>query len=188
MSRLRHILLIGSSHLGKTTIAAALAEARGCTALSTDKLGRHPGRPWEGAPEPVLSFFGALDAATIHWFLTVHHANLRPVIAARLAEARPMVLEGAALRPEFLNGWGIAPTQALCLTAAPEVLSARMRAAAEATMPSDAVVAATEAFITRSLTESQALTQAAHRAGVPVWDVSDRTLDDLTAAVIAHFA
>lgn len=40
------ILLIGgTSHTGKSTLAAAWAEAHGARVVHTDLLKRHPGRP-----------------------------------------------------------------------------------------------------------------------------------------------
>jgi cytidylate kinase len=43
----RLLLIGGSSHLGKTTLAQSLASYLGWNYCSTDKLARHPGRPWQ---------------------------------------------------------------------------------------------------------------------------------------------
>ncbi|MEL7245323.1 MAG: 2-phosphoglycerate kinase, partial [Cyanobacteria bacterium J06573_2] len=42
----RIILIGGSSHVGKSTLAQSLANKLNWNYISTDKLARHPGRPW----------------------------------------------------------------------------------------------------------------------------------------------
>ncbi len=44
----RVILIGGSSHAGKSTLGQAIAAKLGWSYRSTDKLARHPGRPWVG--------------------------------------------------------------------------------------------------------------------------------------------
>ncbi len=50
---MKAILIGGSSHVGKTTVAKSLATRLGWTHISTDSLARHPGRPWRPAPRKV---------------------------------------------------------------------------------------------------------------------------------------
>ena len=50
-SDLRVILIGGSSHVGKSTLSRSLADKLGWRLISTDKMARHPGRPWRSAPE-----------------------------------------------------------------------------------------------------------------------------------------
>ena len=40
------VLIGGTSHVGKSTVARALATSLGFRHVSTDRLARHPGRPW----------------------------------------------------------------------------------------------------------------------------------------------
>ena len=47
------MLIGGTSHAGKSSLAAELAARLGYEALSTDKLARHPGRPWRQGEAPV---------------------------------------------------------------------------------------------------------------------------------------
>lgn len=47
------ILLGGTSHAGKSTLARAVASSLGWRTLSTDQLARHPGRPWALPPQFV---------------------------------------------------------------------------------------------------------------------------------------
>ena len=67
-SPLLGILISGTSHVGKSTLAEKLAERLGWAGMSTDKLGRHPGRPWLAIPAPVAEFYSRLTPETIHWF------------------------------------------------------------------------------------------------------------------------
>jgi 2-phosphoglycerate kinase len=46
MHRARVVLIGGTSNVGKSTVAQAVAERLGFEYLSTDELARHPGRPW----------------------------------------------------------------------------------------------------------------------------------------------
>lgn len=101
------ILIAGTSHVGKSTLAGLLSEKLGCEAISTDSLARHPGRPWPGIPAPVEDYYTQLSAETIHWFLKVHHQNIWPLIRSLIdntsGTGNPAIFEGAALRPEFIS-------------------------------------------------------------------------------------
>jgi 2-phosphoglycerate kinase len=99
-------LIGGSSHVGKSTLANKLAAALRRDLISTDSLGRHPGRPWPSVLPQVAAYYTSLSDDTLHWFLKVHHENMWPQIRQvvedyRLA-SKPFVLEGAALRPEYV--------------------------------------------------------------------------------------
>ena len=97
------MLVLGTSHVGKSTCARGIGNAIGWPVIPTDKLGRHPGRPWTSVPDPVTEFYLRLTDDAIHWFLRVHHENMRPVIHETIKAAREagggFIFEGAALRP-----------------------------------------------------------------------------------------
>ena len=62
----RVILIGGSSHAGKSPLGLSLAAKFGWSYRSTDKLARHPGRPWVSAnkkaiPEHVAEHYGTLS-------------------------------------------------------------------------------------------------------------------------------
>ena len=50
---MRVVLIGGSSHAGKSSLAESLAANLGWTHISTDSLARHAGRPWKPHPEKV---------------------------------------------------------------------------------------------------------------------------------------
>ena len=184
-------LILGTSHVGKSTCATRLGEAVGRRVVSTDKLGRHPGRPWTGVPEPVLEFYHSLSDTTLHWFLKVHHQNMRPVIHTLIAEASEgdaIILEGAALRPEFLDQWNVAPCWALCLHAEDQELRERAyRNSVYAEQP-EPIQAAIDAFLRRTLLENTALVEAARGLGVPLFDTTGLSTDEVAETVLAHVA
>lgn len=174
---LHAILIAGTSHVGKSTLAGKLAGRLGWASMSTDGLGRHPGRPWLGVPAPVIEFYERLTPETIHWFLKVHHENMwrqvRPMIEAERAAGRRFVLEGAALRPEYVAPLLSDEVFGVLLHAPDDFLLKRMRAASgyETRAPAERIPI--DAFIDRSLRENAALRDAAREVGLRMVDVSD---------------
>ncbi len=152
---LEAILISGTSHVGKSTLAERLAGRHGWAGLSTDGLGRHPGRPWLGVPAPVLEFYERLTPETIHWFLKVHHENMwrqvRPMIEAERAAGRPFVPEGAALRPAYIAPLLSDEVFGVLLHAPDAFLVERMRSAAAYETRGPAERLPIDAFIDRSL-------------------------------------
>lgn len=72
------LLIFGTSHVGKSTLANRLGEALGWQMTSTDSLARHPGRPWPEVKAPVAEYYSSLSDETISWFPRAHHENMRP--------------------------------------------------------------------------------------------------------------
>ena len=183
------LLLLGTSHVGKSTCAEAVGRAVGWPVVSTDKLGRHPGRPWTGTPDPVIEFYLRMTDDAIHWFLLMHHENMRPVIQERLRALRAagagFVLEGAALRPEHLSGWEVGDALVACLYVERRVLRERLLSASDHSRQDDRIKVAIDRFAERSLRENEALVQAAIGHGVRVVDVTDPHDADRLAGELA---
>lgn len=176
MTKPKGVLLLGTSHAGKSTSAAGLAAALDWRLISTDTLGRHPGRPWAGVPDPVIEFYLGLSDDAIHWFLRVHHQNMRPLIGDAIEKAKRaggFVLEGAALRPEHLDDWDLDGVRPLCLFADDAVLRDRIMAASGHEKRDDEMKRAIDKFIERSLRENRALVAAARERGIDLVDVTD---------------
>ncbi|WP_026784372.1 hypothetical protein [Pleomorphomonas koreensis] len=187
------LLLIGTSHVGKSTCASSVGSALGWPVVSTDALGRHPGRPWTGVPDAVLEFYHRLSDDAVHWFLKVHHENMRPLIGARITALREagrgFVLEGAALRPEYLAGWPFGDALAVCLRVETDVLRARIRQGSGYARQGEPMRLAIDKFTERSLRENDALAEAAVRLDVPVIDVTDlRDADRLAQRLASRLA
>jgi 2-phosphoglycerate kinase len=174
---LQAILITGTSHVGKSTLAEKLAERLGWNGMSTDKLGRHPGRPWLAVPPEVAEFYERLSPETIHWFLKVHHENMwrqvRPMIEAERAAGRRFVLEGAALRPEYIAPLLSDQMVGVLLYGDDDFLRTRMQAAADYGLRGSAERRLIDAFVDRSLRENAALYVSALEVGLRVVDAAD---------------
>jgi len=187
----RGLVIGGSSHCGKSTLAQRVSEALDWRVKSTDALGRHPGRPWPSIPAPVEEFYETLSDDTIYWFLRVHHTNLWPLLARTIAEEKTAgggyVLEGSALRPENLATLNDAELRAVCLFADPEFLAERMKRASGYGQQDARQKRLIDKFITRSLRDSVELQEAAKAHDWWLIDVADATgLESATEQLIAE--
>lgn len=164
------ILISGTSHVGKSTLAGKLARTLGWKSLSTDSLARHPGRPWPAVRREVAEFYEGLGAHTIHWFLKVHHENLWPrirtEIEAALQAGTPLVIEGAALRPEYVATLEPGRLSAVLLHADDAFLRARMLLESGHAEAAPRVARLIETFIERSLRDNRDLLDAARATGL----------------------
>ncbi|HEY3683861.1 MAG TPA: hypothetical protein VGL93_12510, partial [Streptosporangiaceae bacterium] len=147
---MRILLVGGTSHTGKSTVARAIADRLGWAYVTTDRLGRHPGRPWRTdgpLPEHVVAHYRSLGAEELVVAQLRHYGwdpvadapvgGMWPRVAETVAAAEGgLVLEGSGVWPDLavrLTGPDIA---AVWLTAAPETLRARIHAeSAYATRP-----------------------------------------------------
>jgi len=108
--KFRVILLGGSSHAGKTTLAHSLAEKLGWRHISTDSLARHPGRPWQPEPKTVpkhvaehyltLSIDELLADVLRHYEGMWSGIESTIILPATDGVAEQLILEGSALWPE----------------------------------------------------------------------------------------
>lgn len=172
----RIVLIGGTSHVGKSTLAAHLANALGCKTISTDQLARHPGRPWPIIPRPVVDFYERLPAETIYWFLRVHHENMWPMLERMIDDhvrvGGNLVLEGSALRPEYVAPVLSEAITGVCLCAPDAFLRLRMQAEAGYLKASDPDRSVMDKFIERSLQDNAEMCEAAQRHGLTLVDVS----------------
>src|ERR1700689_1799826 len=106
---LKVVLVGGTSHAGKSTLARTLAERLDGEARSTDQLARHPGRPWrqgerEVSPH-VAEHYGGLEPEALLASVMRHYEAMWPWVRALIERraddpaSRPLVLEGSALLP-----------------------------------------------------------------------------------------
>lgn len=170
------ILIGGTSHVGKSTLAGTLARSLSRELISTDALGRHPGRPWPSVRLEVAEYYASLTDETIHWFLKVHHENMWPrirqIIDNHRQRAQPFVLEGAALRPEYVAELEPGSVTAVFLYADDDFLRQRMLDEARRDERYEQKAGIINKFIERSLRENRDMLESARAADIRCIDVA----------------
>ncbi|MEL7109931.1 MAG: hypothetical protein AAGL99_11740 [Pseudomonadota bacterium] len=164
------LLITGTSHVGKTTLAASLSETLGCKTYHTDKMGRHPGRPWPKVRPFIADFYASLRPETLLKLLLIHHQNMWPSIERliqSLASAEAFIFEGCALRPEYIHAYLGPFVKGVCLTADPDFISNRIRTASGYESLDEAHRMVVDGFINRSVLDDKEQVLRAHEFGVP---------------------
>ncbi|WP_188824615.1 AAA family ATPase [Brucella endophytica] len=168
------IFITGSSHVGKTTLAARLADRLSWNLISTDKLARHPGRPWPDIPPAVAEYYASLSPETIYWFLRVHHENMWPLIRqkieAKTRARRPFIMEGSALRPEYIAALG---GIAVCLWADEDFLRERIRREARYVEANAYQRVLIDKFTERSVRDNSEMRASAEKHSMTIVDTAD---------------
>ncbi|MGA0600389.1 hypothetical protein ACO2Q3_06750 [Caulobacter sp. KR2-114] len=193
--RAKVILLGGSSHAGKSSVAAVLAARLGWEARSTDYLARHPGRPWPVGDRPVpphvVEYYRDLSDAARMDSVLAHYRRLAPqiveIVRAHLAPAAPgLVFEGSALLPETVAevlGPGVA---AFWVTADPALVARRMQRESGHAAADAEARALIDAFLRRSLDFDRLFADEARAAGLSVLRVVDgETVEAAAERVLA---
>jgi 2-phosphoglycerate kinase len=138
INKTRVILIGGSSHAGKSTLGRSLAEKLCWNYSSTDKLARHPGRPWitngKAIPEHVAEHYRTLSIDALFLDVLSHYkqnvfSQIETIVDAHKSDlAREcLILEGSALVPKFVSNLvkknGV---QAIWLTGSDQLLQNRI--------------------------------------------------------------
>ncbi|MEM5477136.1 hypothetical protein [Pacificibacter sp. AS14] len=189
----QNILIGGASHVGKSTLAKALGEALGWEVFSTDQMARHPGRPWPKTRPHVAEFYNSLSPESIFTFLLHHHDNMWPGIQRFLSDqhdaGNPYILEGSALRPEFLSKLPANQYARIFLTAPATFIEQRVRVNSGYVKLSSDMRSVVDAFVERSIRDNTSMIEAAEIHEIGCVDVSDprnveRIQGKLTASAI----
>ena len=171
------ILIAGASHCGKSTLAGRVGAALGWRVLSTDSLGRHPGRPWPEPRPEVAEIYDRLSDDTLFWLLQVHKQNMQPLLARLIGEAaqtgQQVVLEGSGLRPDGLVALQSSRVRAVCLLGEAELLTERIRAGAGYDGIAPGQRCLVDRFIARSLRDNDLYRAEARDRGVYCVDAVD---------------
>jgi 2-phosphoglycerate kinase len=191
-SPLRAVLIGGTSHTGKSTLAAALATRLGGEARSTDRLARHPGRPWATpphAPPPhVAEHYGTLGADDLMASVLAHYRRLAPQIAELVVAAapeRPLVLEGSALMPETIAPLVGEDVVGVMLSAPDALLIERVHAESGYAQRDDAERRLIDVFLARASAFNRLVAEQAAEAGLAIIGLGDRPTTDALAVHIA---
>ena len=179
------ILISGTSHVGKSTLAQHLNETLGWPVIATDQLARHPGRPWktppETVPEPVAEHYLSLSADELLADVLRHYRGLWPTIN-RLTEHREtnLVIEGSALWPDLVVPVLSDNVTALWLTASDDFLKRRIHQASDYVKAVGEPKEMIRKFTERTLLYNQQMMEVLHRLGLLSVNVEDNSLEKLT--------
>lgn len=193
LTHLRVILLGGSSHAGKSTVAQTLAAQLGWTCLSTDKLAKHPGRPWRAAPKAVPGHVAThyltltppqlIEDVMRHYERTVW-PMVETLVTAHASGAAPerLVLEGSAILPHRVaaNAWDC--VGAVWLTGGDELFAQRIRDASAYAHRSATERQMIDAFLERTLRFNALTTAAVRQHGLSAVEVRPGVQVEETAA------
>ncbi|GAA3757291.1 hypothetical protein GCM10023082_60260 [Streptomyces tremellae] len=194
------VLIGGTSHTGKSTVARAVADRLGFDRLSTDALARHPGRPWptpeREVPPHVGEHYRTLTGDQLITSVLGHYRRLWPrieeLVTARAlapADTAGLVLEGSALWPAEVARLTVPHTAAVWLTAGEDVLAARVHATSGRDRLPPAGRALVDTFLARTLRyQAVMLDIVTRRALARVDTCQERPAAEVAAAVLAAVA
>ncbi|GAA4180446.1 hypothetical protein GCM10022252_03310 [Streptosporangium oxazolinicum] len=197
MRNVRVVLIGGTSNVGKSTVAQAVAEKLGFEWLSTDGLARHPGRPWRvperEVPAHVVKHYGSLTVDELITSVLGHYERLWPrveeLITTRAAEGgvrTGLVLEGSALLPVRVARLGVPRTAAVWLTADEAVIRARVHAAGHYEAAGDEERHLVDKFLARTKRYQTLMIDVIDRLGLDRIDAGDgRSVAALVDSVLA---
>jgi len=174
------VLIGGTSHVGKSTVARALADELGWRHVSTDRLARHPGRPWTTDRPHVHEHYATLAVAELTAAQLAHYERMWPLVEElvrdELAPRRAgLVLEGSGVLPSRVLGLPADRVVAVWLTAEDRVLRDRVHrlSRAQDQAPTEALVI--EKFLGRTLGYQTRLVAEIDRLGLTRLAVDDGT-------------
>ncbi len=171
------LLISGTSHAGKSTFARSMGESLGWELLSTDRLARHPGRPWPHPKPHVYEFYSKLSDESIYQFLLNHYENIRPrvvqTISGQIENGLSMILEGSALRPEYLVQDFPSGVELVCLYCNEDLIRERIFKESHYLQLDDEHQRVVDRFITRTLRDNDEIRRSAEALGVTCLDSGD---------------
>lgn len=176
------VLISGASHIGKSTLSESLASLPGWNSMSTDQLGRHPGRPWANHRRPsvserVIEHFTSLSPEELVEDLLEFQrrmwSTIERIITHRLTvhSLTRLAFEGSALLPENTGKVQGEHAKALCLAASPEFLKRRIHESSGYSTLSTERTHLVDKFIKRNVLLNERYVEMAKSNGVTVVDV-----------------
>jgi 2-phosphoglycerate kinase len=189
---LRVILIGGTSNIGKSTVARHIAQRLGWEELSTDRLGRYPGRPWATPPDVVkphvVEHYLTHDAPALVLGQLEHYRQMWPKVeeavrAHLLDDSSPLVLEGSGVWPDNVAALGLPAVAAVWLTGSPELIAARIRRESRYEEADEQGRLLIDRFVMRSQGYDIEMRAALQKYGLPLIEVTpDTTVEALGEA------
>jgi 2-phosphoglycerate kinase len=183
------IAIGGSSHVGKSTLAQSLAGHLGWNYRSTDKLARHPGRPWQTGskdiPKHVAEHYQLLSADELMEDVFEHYSkNVWPLIEdiitfhATDISSEKMVIEGSALLPELVINLNFNNIYTIWLTASNEFLRKRIYTESQYKTKSKPEQMLVDKFVERNCLYNDRIIDAVSRLGLVSVNIEDTSTPD----------
>jgi len=179
---IRVLLIGGTSHVGKSTLAQALASELGWDQLSTDRLARHPGRPWTTGrgsfPQHLATHYLSMSIGELATEQLRHYERLWPrteeLVRAHATNTgvSRLIIEGSGILPERIAALKIPNIAAVWLTASDSVLKDRIYSASRYYERTAVEMAMVDKFLGRSERYNQFILNAARRLGAALIDTS----------------
>jgi 2-phosphoglycerate kinase len=190
------ILIGGTSHVGKSTLAQALASQLGWQNRSTDKLARHPGRPWQVAPQQVPPhvadhYLSLSPEALLADVLRHYRENVWPLVKdivslhATDCTIDRLIMEGSALLPELVVTLMLENVAAFWLTASDTYFTRRIYQNSQYETKSPREKRMIDQFLARTWLYNARMMSTVERLGlvsVDIERVSSR--DDLVSIIL----
>jgi len=190
----RVILIGGTSHAGKSSVASVLASRPGWVHRSTDHLARHPGRPWGEVPPHVAEHYLGLDLDALMASVLAHYRRLAPDIEVLVNEhadneaALCLVLEGSALLPESIaHHLAHARIAAIWLEVEDDIAASRIRESSDYGNRDARGRVAIDKFIARTEAFNRVMSKAARANGLAVVKSSEG-IDGVARACLSSIA
>ena len=191
MNELQVVLIGGTSHAGKSTLAQSLGRTLGWECISTDSLARHPGRPWKALQKPVPSHvvehYSSLSAEALLADVLQHYQRMWPGIEdmvrrhASVSSKDGLILEGSALWPVSVASLTVENVRAVWLTASDEFLCQRIYSESQFDEATDQEKKLIQKFIDRTLLYNQRMIEEVRRLGLISINVEEvASLDNLS--------
>lgn len=191
----RVILIGGSSSVGKSTLAEWLVEKLDWDHLSTDKLARHPGRPWKvnerEVPEDVAEHYLSLSVDDLMADVLRHYRGMWRGIEGIIGERAngsatdQLVLEGSALWPESVATLDCENVVAVWLTASDDLFRSRIHALSGFDRVSAREQSMIRKFLQRTHRYNERMMAAVRRLGLASFDVeAAASLNELGDAIL----
>ena len=192
----RVILIGGTSNIGKSTVAQRIAERLDRGVISTDRMARHPGRPWaigsEKSRPRVIEHYRTLDGEALTAAQVAHYQRMWPIVEALARyhchpEVEPIVLEGSGVWPDNVAALRLPAASAIWLTGSPELIEARIRGESGYDSAGAETRALIDKFVARSQGYDARMMERVRALGLPFVTVTaETTVEALTDECLAR--